>query len=107
VANDRIQTIFADGFAKIAVVNNTVRVDLVEVEPLPNGTNQERSVARLLLPLNMIPALLSDLGRVINQSGNQVQTQPMAPTPVAAAPSGGTMIPAPPLGPPPRWTPKS
>ncbi len=48
--------IFADGISKISVVNNVVRLDLVEVEPVANGSNQERAVARLLLPLNMLPA---------------------------------------------------
>jgi len=108
------KTIFADGFGKIAVVNNVVRLDLVEVEPMANGVNQERSVGRLMLPLNMMGALLNDLTRVLNQSAAAGQPAPgpaaAAPSPppaVAAPASSGTMIPAPPLGPPPRWTPKS
>lgn len=111
------KTIFADGFGKIAVVNNVLRLDLVEVEPMANGVNQERQVARLMLPINMMGALLSDLSRVVNQSGVAAQPvpastmaapPPAAPAPAAAAPArSGTMIPAPPLGPPPRWTPKS
>jgi hypothetical protein len=102
------KTIFADGFGKIAVVNNIVRLDLVEVEPMPNGVNQERPVARLMLPLNMMGALLGDLNRIVSQAGAAAQAPAAAaPPPPATAAAGGTMIPAPPLGPPPRWNPKS
>ncbi len=102
-----VRTIFADGFGKISVVNNVVRLDLVEVEPVSGSSNQELQVARVMLPMNMMPALIADLSRLVAQAGG---AQP-APNPVAApqpapATSSG-MIPAPPLGPPPRWTPKS
>lgn len=104
-----IKTIFADGFGKISVVNNVVRLDLVEVEPVAGSGNQELQVARLMLPLNMMPGLLADLNRLVSQAGGgQVAAAPQAaaaPPPAPAASSG--MIPAPPLGPPPRWTPKS
>ncbi len=103
-----VRTIFADGFGKISVVNNVVRLDLVEVEPVAGSGNQELQVARVLLPLNMMPALVADLSRLVSQTGG---AQP-APAPAAAAPQpapapSSGMIPAPPLGPPPRWTPKS
>lgn len=102
-----MKTIFADGFGKISVVNNVVRLDLVEVEPVSPTSNQERQVARLMLPLNMMPALISDLSRLVNQaSTNQPAAAPQPATPAPAA-GGSGMIPAPPLGPPPRWTPKS
>jgi hypothetical protein len=100
------QLIFADGISKISVVNNVVRLDLVEVEPVGDGRNQERPVGRLLLPLNMLPGLLADLGR-ISQAGISPPAAPAQPAPGAApAAGGGTMIPPPPLGPPPRWNPK-
>jgi hypothetical protein len=104
--NDGPRLIFADGISKISVVNNVVRLDLVEVEPVANGTNQERPVARLLLPLNMLPGLMTDLGRISSQFGT---SQVPAPPPAQPAPSAGagSMIPPPPLGPPPRWNPKA
>ncbi|MBI1778539.1 MAG: hypothetical protein HYR63_24635 [Proteobacteria bacterium] len=99
--------IFADGISKISVVNNVVRLDLVEVEPVAAGTNQERPVARLLLPLNMLQGLITDLSRISSQSGmTQPGVMPQA-APAAPAQGGGTMIPPPPLGPPPRWNPKA
>lgn len=102
------QTIFADGFAKISVVNNVVRVDLVEIDPVPSGANQEKQIARLLLPLNMMPALLADLNRVVGQASTSASgMSATAPQPAPAPASNPGLIPAPPLGPPPRWTPKS
>src|SRR5258708_25926638 len=99
--------IFADGISKISVVNNVVRLDLVEVEPVGNGTNQERQVARLLLPLNMLPGLLADLGRISGQAGlGQPMGTPQPAPGAAPAHGGGSLIPPPPLGPPPRWDPK-
>jgi hypothetical protein len=104
---DGLKLIFADGISKISVVNNVVRLDLVEIEPIANGTNQERPVARLLLPLNMLPGLMTDLGRISGQFGTAQpagQPQPAQPAPQAG---GGSLIPPPPLGPPPRWNPKA
>jgi hypothetical protein len=103
---DGPRLIFADGISKISVVNNVVRLDLVEVEPIANGTNQERPVARLLLPLNMLPGLLTDLGRISNQFGTAPAAAAPAAQPAPAA-GGSSMIPPPPLGPPPRWNPKA
>ncbi len=109
VTNPRnIRTIFADGFGKISVVNNVVRLDLVEVEPVSGTSNQELQVARVMLPLNMMPALINDLSRLISQAGGaQAAPAPAAAAPQAAPAASSGMIPAPPLGPPPRWTPKS
>lgn len=101
--NASYPVIFADGLGRISVVNGVVRLDFVEVEPQQNGSNQEKIVGRVMLPVTMLGGLLTDLGR-INAPGQAAAPAP-APTPQPQPAAGKTMIPAPPLPPPPRWNP--
>jgi hypothetical protein len=106
--NASYPVIFADGLGRISVVNGVVRLDFVEVEPQQNGANQEKVVGRVMLPLPMLAGLLTDLGRINAGAAAPAPTMapPAAPSP-QAQPSGKTMIPAPPLPPPPRWNPST
>lgn len=99
--NASYPVIFADGLGRISVVNGVVRLDFVEVEPQQNGSNQEKMVGRVMLPATMLAGLMTDLGRINMPGGAAPQPTAAVPTPAA----GKTMIPAPPLPPPPRWNP--